>query len=51
MPDKAIKAIHYRQRAQELRMIATGIYDEEERKNLIKIAEEYEQLVREMEPK
>jgi hypothetical protein len=45
------KAVHYRTRAQELRKIAKGIFDHEERKKLIEIADEYEQFGRKAERK
>jgi predicted aldo/keto reductase-like oxidoreductase len=44
MRDKAESAKHYCLRAEEVRMIAQGIFDQEERKELTKIADEFEEL-------
>ena len=38
------KAKHYRSRAEEMRTIAEGIFDHKERKTLLEIAQEYEEL-------
>jgi hypothetical protein len=38
------KPNHYRLRAQEMRKIAEGLYDRKERKTLMDIALEYEEL-------
>ena len=38
------KAKHYRARADEMRTIAEGIFDHKERKTLLEIAQEYEEL-------
>jgi hypothetical protein len=38
------KADHYRARAQEMRKIAEGLFDHKERKTLMDIAHEYEEL-------
>ena len=40
------KAVKYRERAEQLRNFAKGIYDGEERKTLKEIADEYEQMAR-----
>jgi hypothetical protein len=40
------RAAKYRERAEQLRKIAKGIYDGEERKTLKEIADEYEQMAR-----
>ena len=42
--DKMDKADHYRVRTQEMRRIAEGIFDPKERKTLMDIALEYEEL-------
>ena len=44
MQDKAESAKHYRLRAQEARTIAEGIFDRSERKTLMEIADEFEEL-------
>jgi hypothetical protein len=44
-------AKHYHRRAEEIRAISKGIFDHIERKTLIEIAEEYEQLAREAQAK
>jgi tetrahydromethanopterin S-methyltransferase subunit H len=51
VPDKVAKAMHYRTRAEELRTIAAGIFDREEREMLMEIAKEYERFAREAEGK
>ena len=42
--DQMDKADHYRVRAQEMRKIAEGLFDHKERKTLMDIALEYEEL-------
>ena len=44
MQDKAESAKHYRLRAEEVRAIAEGIFDHIERKTLMQIADEFEEL-------
>jgi hypothetical protein len=44
MQDKSETAKHYRLRAQESRAIAQGIFDHQERKKLLQIAAEFEEL-------
>jgi len=51
MRDKDEAAKHYRRRAKEVRAISKGIFDHVERKTLMEVAEEYEQLAREAEAK
>lgn len=51
MQDKAEITKHYRRRAEELRVIAEGIFDRDERKTLVEIADEFEQLARDAEAK
>jgi hypothetical protein len=41
---KADLTKHYRQRARQMRAIAKGIYDKDERRVLLEIADEYEKL-------
>jgi hypothetical protein len=48
MQYKTEAAKHYRVRAQESRTIAEGIFDHEERKKLLQIAAEFEQLALKM---
>jgi hypothetical protein len=48
MQNKMESATHYRLRAQESRTIAEGIYDHEERKKLLQIAAEFEQMALKM---
>ena len=38
------KATHYRRRAQEIRTIAEGLFDHKERKTLLDVAHEYDEL-------
>jgi hypothetical protein len=40
------KAARYRKRAEEIRKVARGIYDDTERAKLMEIARDYEQLAR-----
>lgn len=42
MPDRAELARHYRRRAEEVRTIAQGLFDEGERKTLMDVADDYE---------
>jgi len=42
---------HLRRRAESLRSIADGIFDQQERKKLLEIAEEYERWARQAESK
>jgi hypothetical protein len=42
--DRVAKVVHYRNRAEQIRKIAAGIPDDEERCMLLEIAHEYEQL-------
>ena len=51
MRDKTELAKHYRHRAGEVREIAKGIFDHEERQTLLEIADEYEQWAGDVEPK
>ena len=44
MQDKAESAKHYRLRAEEVRAIAEGIFDHIERKTLMQIADEFEEM-------
>jgi hypothetical protein len=44
MQDKMESAKHYRLRAQESRTIAGGIFDHEDRKKVLQIAAEFEQM-------
>jgi hypothetical protein len=48
MQDKMESAKHYRLRAQESRTIARGLFDHEERKKLLQIAAEFEQMALKM---
>jgi hypothetical protein len=48
MQDKMESAKHYRLRAQESRTIAGGIFDHEERKKVLQIAAEFEQMALKM---
>ena len=48
MQNKMESAKHYRLRAQESRAIAEGIFDHQERKKLLQIAAEFEQLALKM---
>jgi hypothetical protein len=47
MHDKTETAAHYRLRAEEIRAIAQGVFDKEERKKLTAVAEDYELWARE----
>jgi hypothetical protein len=38
------KAKHYRSRAEKVRTIAEGVFDHEERKTLLEVAQEYENM-------
>ena len=44
MTDGSQRALDYRERAKELRAIADEIQDEEQRKRLREVAEEYEKM-------
>jgi hypothetical protein len=48
MQDKMESVKHYRLRAQESRTIAGGIFDHEERKKVLQIAADFEQLALKM---
>ena len=43
MGAKAELAIRYRRRAEDVRMIAQGLYDDAERKKLMEVVDDYEQ--------
>ena len=51
MPPTTHSAAQYRKRAQEIREIAKGIFDDKERAKLLGIAREYVPVVRETEQK
>jgi hypothetical protein len=51
MRDLVELASHYRFRAEDARRIAEGIYDHVDRKKLVQIAEDYEELARQAEAK
>lgn len=44
MLDAVTKATRYHRRADEIRKIAEGIYDRQERALLLEVAKEYEQI-------
>ena len=49
MPNRPIKQPYYHQRAEEVREIAQGIFDQNERARVMQIADDYERLARESE--
>jgi hypothetical protein len=51
MPNRPIKQPYYHDRAEEVRTIAQGIFDPNERARVMQIADDYEQLARESEAK
>ena len=46
MPNRPIKRPYYHHRAEEVRMIAQGIFDDKERARVIQIADDYEELAK-----